>query len=149
MSEPADMPGPSRRDAMLSRLAELALSATELAHEWLAAAGDDAAFPDAGRTLGPMARRLRQTFALRDRFAHNAERRTREARSTEAAREVDRRKAQVRNSLERRIYTERERAEADAQRTVWLEVMKEAEDPRVAEALEAARAAKAKWQGSG
>jgi hypothetical protein len=39
-------------------------------------------------------------------------------------------------------------AEANAQRTVWLDLM-ETEDRQVAEALEAARAAKAKWQGSG
>jgi hypothetical protein len=102
-----------RDEQMLSRLAELDLSAAEKTHAKLMSAEDTAEIAELGRTYQRLARSLRQTLALKARL-------TRERAAAERKRKpgddprVAARKAEVREALARFVWNEHEREDAES-----------------------------------
>jgi hypothetical protein len=85
MSQSADIA--ERRQQMLAKLAELDLAAAEAAHASYLAAIDTPEESEKGRTYQRMARSLRQSLALHERFDRSAAREAREE-AQEARREA-------------------------------------------------------------
>ena len=120
-----------RHARQLARYAEIAMRAAEKVDAQLDAAEDPAALASLVSSLHKAGRSLRQSIALEARLVRDAERCDRDAQARDEARReraVETRKAQVRHAVERLIWTELEKPEAE----VWSADLEERLD---AEAL--------------